>query len=314
MDRAAGGGRLARLSPEPKRAGEDPITSNTSNTSNTSKTTNTSNAGNSAGDPGGGWGYANRVNLPFVDEPGTGIPSDSEMGNWPVGFDRRNWSPVWYAWVALTEFVRLDLSNLDPGGPVNENGGAADTDEEIKALIDLARFERADALGEIMAQKDEFISYFMGLLNATPSSHPETFRLLHMANLFATVAAMKFKSKYNRPRPIQIASVLLGPASPPGHASYPSGHAAQAMLMAQWAAELLSADTRWDAMRGNLERLAARIARNREIAGFHYESDSRGGRTLAAKIGMAIANDAQSPSPKMPSVHLTRLHAKAEWS
>jgi len=253
------------------------------------------------------------VNLPFVDQPFVTVPTDAEIGAWPIPFRPRDWSPIWYAWQALTEFVQLNLALLDPGAPVDSLGNPADTASEIRKLVTLARFERADALGEILGQKDEFISYFMGLLNATPSGHPETFRLLHMANLFATVAAMKFKKQYSRPRPTQISSVLLGPAPPPGHAAYPSGHATQAALMAQWAGEILPAAAVWNATRNNLQRLAFRIARNREIAGFHYESDSRGGFMLADKIAAAVENDRTSAAPVIVTFHQTKYDAAAEW-
>ncbi len=152
----------------------------------------------------------------------------------------------------------------------------------------------------------------MGLLNATPSGHPETFRLLHMANLFATVAAMKFKKQYSRPRPSQISSVLLGPAPPPGHAAYPSGHATQARLMALWAGQILPAAAEWDATRNNLQQLAFRIARNREIAGFHYPSDRRGGFVLADNIAAAVENDRISAAV-LVTVHQTKADAAAEW-
>lgn len=269
--------------------------------------------GNSSGDPGGGWGYADRVNLPLVDQPFVTVPTDAQIAAWPTPFRPRDWSPIWYAWQALTEFVQLNLALLDPGNPVGALGGPPDIASEIRELVHLARFERADALGEILAQKDEFISYFMGLINATPSSHPGTFRLLHMANLFATVAVMKFKKKYNRPRPTQISSVLLGPAPPPGHASYPSGHATQARLMALWAGQILPAAAFWDATRNNLQQLASRIARNREIAGFHYPSDSRGGSLLADKIAAAVENDRISAAVVMVTVHQTKADATAEW-
>jgi ATP-dependent protease HslVU (ClpYQ) peptidase subunit len=41
-------------------------------------------------------------------------------------------------------------------------------------------------------------------------------------------------------------------------------------------------------MAGNLKRLARRIARNREIAGLHYESDSQAGETLAKNTFNAL--------------------------
>ena len=53
-------------------------------------------------------------------------------------------------------------------------------------------------MGEIIAQKDEFVSYFMGLLNASPHSHPNTHRVLYAASLIALFVAMHFKDKFKR--------------------------------------------------------------------------------------------------------------------
>ena len=94
----------------------------------------------------------------------------------------------------------------------------------------LARLERTDAMGEIIAQKDEFVSYFMGLLHATPHSHPHTYRVLYSASQIALMAAMHFKYKFNRARPVQLYPPLP-PCETPGHASYPSGHATQSRMM-----------------------------------------------------------------------------------
>jgi hypothetical protein len=56
-------------------------------------------------------------------------------------------------------------------------------DDELNQLVTAAQDERADALGEIVSQADEFISYFMNLLTATPSAYPATFRLMNVASL-----------------------------------------------------------------------------------------------------------------------------------
>jgi hypothetical protein len=97
-------------------------------------------------------------------------------------------------------------------------------------------------------------------------------------------------SKPPRARPSQVCPALMPPVPVPGHPSFPSGHATQAMLMA-FCAEAAMADPAkvtiptplQDAWRPLLQTLAGRIARNREIAGLHFESDTNGGLELAAK-------------------------------
>ena len=90
--------------------------------------------------------------------------------------------------------------------------------------------ERADALGEILSQNDEFRSDFIAILGVTPQSHPATCRLLHIAELVGIMVSMHFKEVHKRRRPSQVCPALRPPIPLPGHASYPSGHATQAYL------------------------------------------------------------------------------------
>ena len=173
-------------------------------------------------------------------------------------------------------------------------------------LVTMAIDERPDAMGEIVSQDQEFMSYFLVLLNMTPSSHPATFRLLMIANLVATCAVMHFKGKYNRPRPSQICPALLPPIQVPGHASYPSGHSTQAHLFAVCAEKLQPAK------RESLQVLARRIARNREIAGLHYESDSAAGSKLATDIFTILSDEELMPRPSRFAAAFA--NAATEWA
>jgi len=84
-----------------------------------------------------------------------------------------------------------------------------------------------------------------------------------------------------RPRPSQLCPALLPPIEVPGHASFPSGHSTQAHLMALCMNQVLKGLPQQDTMVDNLTTLADRIARNREIAGLHYASDTAAGAALA---------------------------------
>ena len=186
----------------------------------------------------------------------------------------------------------------------------ASTNLEIDDLRIAARDERAEALGEILSQDVEFITDFMGLLTITPGSHPHTYRVLHLANLIAVYAAMYFKGQVSRPRPSQICPALRPPIPVPGHASFPSGHAAQAYLMALFvelalvrAARPYAAD-----MARKLKVLAIRIARNREIAGLHYPTDSEAGRRLAQSVSATLTGGAA-----VPNFDAAIAAAGAEW-
>ena len=81
----------------------------------------------------------------------------------------------------------------------------------------------------------------------------------------------------------------MPPIAVPGHAAYPSGHATQARLVAACAKLALPdpndvsglPNPTTVALSAALDVLATRIARNREIAGLHYPSDSGAGAELA---------------------------------
>ena len=132
--------------------------------------------------------------------------------------------------------------------------------------------------------------------------------------MIGALAAMHFKQKYNRPRPSQYRPALLPPIPIPGHASYPSGHATQAHLMALLLGEALSAlgSPHQAALQTTLGALARRIARNREIAGLHFPSDSAGGQQLAASIFAAMQKQAQAQAGG--AFQEAFAAAKAEWA
>ena len=103
------------------------------------------------------------------------------------------------------------------------------------------------------------------------------------------LAALGVAGYVNEYSPVQHILPALAPPIPvPGHASYPSGHSTQAHLVAACVKLALPAPTGGTAspttvaLSAALDVLADRIARNREIAGLHYPSDSGAGVELAA--------------------------------
>jgi membrane-associated phospholipid phosphatase len=135
-------------------------------------------------------------------------------------------------------------------------------------------------------------------------SHPATYRLLQIALRVGQFLAMHYK--YNpgmvsgnplppRPRPSQISPALLPPITVPGHASYPSGHATEAYMVAGILKRVMPPAASTVTEVGNLDstplrRLAERIARNREVLGLHYPSDSKAGKFLADQTESILAS------------------------
>jgi hypothetical protein len=262
------------------------------------------------GTSAGGVRFADRVDLPFITEkdPISGQPIDVQRtGRTSFG---NNWDAGWFAWRAVADFGLTDWRDSKTGInllPWSNFQGGKTTDEEIKDLECMALNERPDALAEIVSQREEFISYFMAVCGGNRSTHPATFRVYCIATLVSSVVTMHFKGHYDRPRPAFIAPALMPPLPFPGHASYPSGHSTQAYLFALCAIEMLPAAQK-PSLRIVVNALAARIARNREIAGLHYASDTMAGAWLGEEIFKKL-ND----TTKMSIFTKAIAKAQVEW-
>ena len=281
---------------------------------------NDGNDGNAANAGGGGnatstssgWYFADRVDLPFVTTPDSGprsVPPQT-IGQLTIipdimRFPARNWSAEWFSWLALIEFAASNWQTIQPANPppppfpqywpnwvpapppptaplINwATLNPAVVQAEIAGLVTAAANERADALDEILSQANEFISYFLNLLTAKPGAYPQTTKVLTLASQVGTFVAMYFKGLYKRPRASELCPALLPPIEVPGHASFPSGHSTQAHLMALCVNDIFNTLPQQNTVLEDLWTLADRIARNREIAGLHYPSDSDAGRAIA---------------------------------
>ena len=130
-----------------------------------------------------------RVDLPFVTDTvyDAAIVKISDQTTGITVFLDRRWSAEWRAWYALSEYVQTNWSMIppiawtDPTAP----GPANDPKSEIEKLVIAARDERADALGEIVAQHDGFANYFFALLTVDPAMYPATNLLINIASIFA---------------------------------------------------------------------------------------------------------------------------------
>jgi membrane-associated phospholipid phosphatase len=102
----------------------------------------------------------------------------------------------------------------------------------------------------------------------------------------------------------------MPPIDVPGHASYPSGHATESYLLAGILAPVMPAAASTQTNPADpdstpLRRLAERVARNREVLGLHYPSDSKAGKYLGDQTSTLLL--------LCPSVVGLIPVAQAEW-
>jgi len=156
----------------------------------------------------------------------------------------------------------------------------------------------------MLSQDSSFTGDFFGLIGGSPSTHPATSAMMASASMVAGMVVQHFKWLNNRRRPSQVCPALRPPIQVPGHAAYPSGHATQAFLIASSLAGVFPASSKPGSEMA-LRALAARIARNREIAGLHYPSDTAAGKELAEKIWGTLKD--------VPEFKVMSAAAKKEW-
>jgi len=192
-----------------------------------------------------------------------------QRGNFPD----RYWNADFRALLTAAEFARTDWQDIDIDWPPDER----ETQREIEYLLGLIGNRTSDCIREVVAQNAGFLGYFLDLMMMTPASHPETFHVMKIACRVSEMTMAYFKDKFNRARPSQLCPDLIPPVAVSGHPSYPSGHSLTAHLIAYCLAEVCPEKA--DALR----ILADRIGVNREIAGFHYPSDTKAGRMIAER-------------------------------
>jgi hypothetical protein len=262
--------------------------------------------GNSWG-PGGGNGGAfamTEADDSFLVNQGYALSKAATLPDFPISY----WNTDMLAQLAILEFVRLDWCK-----EIEENVAyfKKEKREELFALpnvtaeinslrMHITGEHRAAARAEIIQQDQNFQLYWLQAMMMSQSSHPATFLLLKIAARVGEIVMIHYKHKYRRPRPSQICPAMLPLLEVPGHASFPSGHSLLAHLtsnclvgLASWAEPTLTA-------------LANRVARNRELAGLHYESDSIAGCQLAR-----VLYDRLLPNCEMFAV--TQKKAAEEW-
>jgi membrane-associated phospholipid phosphatase len=155
----------------------------------------------------------------------------------------------------------------------------------VAAYADL----RADRAAEIVAQMAPPFAFWASVVGILPHRHKKTLQLLELAFSLAVHVEMRFKHVFASTRPVEMSPQIQPMIPTPGHGSWPSGHATEAFIVATVLEALLDAAdptaTNGSACREQLQRLAARIAVNRTVAGVHFPVDSAVGRLLGTALG-----------------------------
>lgn len=158
--------------------------------------------------------------------------------------------------------------------------------------------KRTDVRRELTSDGFQFGKLRYGdLLKST--DRPATRRMLDAMTPDLSLVIFSLKHRHDRVRPSVLDSKLGHLFPVPGHPAYPSGHSTQAFAIAHLLEELdpENAET--------YRKDALRIARNREIAGFHYPSDTEAGRLAARQFVALLLAD-----PRFKALLET---AKKEW-
>ena len=112
---------------------------------------------------------------------------------------------------------------------------------------------------------------------------PKTMDLIELVVQFAVFVESRFKHEFNCWRPVDFSTQVQPTITTPGHGSFPSGHCTQSYVTARVLASLVAVAT-GSARDVQMQRLAARIATNRVIAGVHFPVDNLVGRLLGETL------------------------------
>jgi hypothetical protein len=260
--------------------------------------------------------WAPTINRYFTPQTGPGSPTTPGITVHPP----RAWDSYHFSIVLLYEFAQAWKASTPMTNALAAilANGIANAAAEKADLTEMIEF-RPGVMAEALAQKDDITTHFRGALSFNKATHPCTVYLIQGALRAAQYAVMRYKHHFNRRRPSQLWPELMPPIAVPGHASFPSGHATEAYVVARCLQEIVGpagsgvipalADAR-----EITQRLAQRIARNREVLGVHYPSDSEGGAMLATGVSTpTVNNSVYTKYMSCPTVGELRARAIVEW-
>lgn len=193
-------------------------------------------------------------------------------------------------------FTGVDFKLPDPPADYSE-----ETSNELQQLHQYEALRTPEKVEEIRSEIVAYGSKFgSSTLKEITTGRPTTTKLVDFLLNTSARVILEQKQHFDRVRPSYLDTTLTIAIDVPGHPAYPSGHSTQANLIASTLSELDPKNT------GEYFASAASIARNREIAGLHYPSDTVAGRLLADQLHTILKSD--------PAYQNLLTEARLEWS
>lgn len=155
---------------------------------------------------------------------------------------------------------------------------------------------------EILAEAIDYVGLYEEAGEFDVLTQPLTTLLVHIMVRIGWTVAQHYKEIYGRPRPHVLDPTLMPIIPVPAFPAYPSGHSTQVHLIGEMLQHLITtiadeADKNdkvetciinKDALITRINYITCRIARNREWAGVHYQSDTDAGSGLASIVWAQI--------------------------
>lgn len=189
---------------------------------------------------------------------------------------------------ASVSFANLHASRISSKAFVDLRGPDKELLKSQLELVAAYADLRADRLPEIVDQLTAPVAYWASVLGLVAHRHHKTLQLIDIAIGLGIHVEMRVKHIFAVLRPGEFSPQIQPVIPTPGHGSWPSGHATEAFAVAPMLEALLdqARPGKGDGAASHLQlqRLAARIAVNRTVAGVHYPVDSAAGRLLGTSL------------------------------
>lgn len=158
-----------------------------------------------------------------------------------------------------------------------------DNEIEAKVVLSFKKLRTTKTLKNIYEEDQNFLENFLRIARNGCVLKTDVENKLTQAIADLTDIVLDLKSRFGRPRPNEIIPAIDPVLPVPMFSAYPGGHATQAKV----AADLLIG---WGGVVNAkyLYQYAKQVARNREIAGLHYPSDSFAGNHLGSQLAKII--------------------------